>query len=902
MSVDSDKSDSRPPRPTPIEVDYSGIPGGLKSRESWLLWKYKFDHDRDEWTKVPVNPHTGGFGSSTDPDSWAAFDKVREIHERDGIQSDGIGFVFDPSDTIVGVDIDDARNPENGRPSPNAKAIINELDSWTEVSPSGTGYHVYLHGMLPADAKNRDGKIEIYQDKRFFTVTGNHVDGTPESIERRNDSLQSVHAEYVADDESDEQRPQGGSDGPSESVVLSDRELLEKAKNADDGGKFKRLWNGDTSGYPSHSEARKALVSKLAFWTGNDRKRTRKLFRQSPLAQQKPEDSLRDFDDYLESKVFPKSETYNPKGSANETTDPEPDTGDSGLIELFRHACRQYHINPSAVATRTENGETVTVGISSVVNTESVGDAIITFNKNATLLDGTDKQSVVADVVVGDLKRRGQFFKTEAGRLYYFDEPKTELYRVDDPGRRTFATEFQDMVWNRYNLQAGRFSRNLGKDILSKSRHSAPTREVFRFACYDEFNQELYVSDFENGYYAVSQDSIEWRPNGTDVFFLSDDYAESYTYLESDERPELPDELPGERPRWLGQGDPIMRMFGNRVNFDDRAALTPLQQRQQLYTHLHTLPFIDLLNARPIMAWVGEKGSGKTVIERSIGKFIYGDDYRESVMPDNKDDFLAKVSNQSLAFLDNYDDGEDWANDVLAAVATGAGLDQRELYTTNTLHREVPRCWLSLTSRDPPFRRDDVADRTLVFRVKRVEDGFVGMGSYLNQVTDYRDLLWSTYLDNLQTVLSEYLTRDIDSMSSSHRMADWAIFAKIVADSLDVAGIDDLLETMETERATFALENEDWANVIGKWVRSDPDDAQKWRSAGEIGDVLERVAGNNDMSISVTHAAGIGSKFSMYRNELAEIYNLEIDDSGRSNRYRFNVSSDTEPAGLGRFH
>ncbi|THE63988.1 hypothetical protein D8Y22_15265 [Salinadaptatus halalkaliphilus] len=505
-------------------------------------------------------------------------------------------------------------------------------------------------------------------------------------------------------------------------------------------------------------------------------------------------------------------------------------------------------------------------------------------------------------MVVGDLKRRGQFFKTEAGRLYYFDEPKTELYRVDDPGRRTFATEFQDMVWNRYNLQAGRFSRNLGKDILSKSRHSAPTREVFRFACYDEFNQELYVSDFENGYYAVSQDSIEWRPNGTDVFFLSDDYAESYRYLESDERPELPDELPGERPRWLGQGDPIMRMFGNRVNFDDRAALTPLQQRQQLYTHLHTLPFIDLLNARPIMAWVGEKGSGKTVIERSIGKFIYGDDYRESVMPDNKDDFLAKVSNQSLAFLDNYDDGEDWANDVLAAVATGAGLDQRELYTTNTLHREVPRCWLSLTSRDPPFRRDDVADRTLVFRVKRVEDGFVGMGSYLNQVTDYRNLLWSTYLDNLQTVLSEYLTRDIDSMSSSHRMADWAIFAKIVADSLDVAGIDDLLETMETERATFALENEDWANVIGKWVRSDPDDAQKWRSAGEIGDVLERVADNNDMSISVTHAAGIGSKFSMYRNELAEIYNLEIDDSGRSNRYRFNVSSDTEPAGLGRFH
>ncbi|THE65593.1 hypothetical protein D8Y22_06570 [Salinadaptatus halalkaliphilus] len=179
-------------------------------------------------------------------------------------------------------------------------------------------------------------------------------------------------------DESDEKRPQDGFNGPNEPVGLSDRELLEKAKNADDGGKFKRLWDGDTSGYPSHSEARNALVSKLAFWTGNDEQRTRKLFKQSPLAQQKPEESMRDFDDYLESKVFPVSDTYNPEGSTGETTNPEPDTDDSGLIELFRHASRQYHIDPSRVATRTENGESIPVGISSVVNTESVGDAIIT--------------------------------------------------------------------------------------------------------------------------------------------------------------------------------------------------------------------------------------------------------------------------------------------------------------------------------------------------------------------------------------------------------------------------------------------------------------------------------------------------------------------------------------------
>jgi hypothetical protein len=343
-----------------------------------------------------------------------------------------------------------------------------------------------------------------------------------------------------------------------------------------------------------------------------------------------------------------------------------------------------------------------------------------------------------------------------------------------------------------------------------------------------------------------------------------------------------------------------MRMFGNRVNYDESAALGPSEQRKQLYVHLHTLPFIDLLNARPIMAWVGEKASGKTVIERSIGRFIYGGEYTESIMPDGKDDFMAKVTNQTLAFLDNYDDGEDWANDVLAAIATGSGLDKRELYTTNDLRREVPRCWLSLTSRDPPFRRDDVADRTLVFRVERVDDGFVGMGDYLNEVTDHRDLLWSTYLDNLQSILAEYHRRDTSAMSSSHRMADWAIFAKIVADALDVSQIDDLLEMMETERATFALENEPWANHIADWVSHSPDDANTWRKASSLSEKLNEVAQSNGSMFEMS-GRGLGSKLSTYHDELSELYDLEIDESGRTNQYRFAVGDSSSPGSLRRY-
>lgn len=70
-------------------------------------------------------------------------------------------------------------------------------------------------------------------------------------------------------------------------VSLSDEELLERARNAANGEKFERLWNGDISGYPSHSEADQALCNLLAFWTGGDAQQIETLFGQSGLVRKK---------------------------------------------------------------------------------------------------------------------------------------------------------------------------------------------------------------------------------------------------------------------------------------------------------------------------------------------------------------------------------------------------------------------------------------------------------------------------------------------------------------------------------------------------------------------------------------------------------------------------------------
>lgn len=265
-------------------IDASTIPKALRTRRQWICWK---NARRDgKPTKVPVIPRTGDYASSTDSETWREFETALAAVETERV--DGIGFVFTEADDFVGVDLDTCRDPKTGEINDVARAIIDRLDSYTEVSPSGTGFHVLVRGTLP-EGRNRRGSLELYETARFFTVTGEPVPGMPTRIASREDALAAVHREYVQTAGSNDEPECDTETADSEetrtptAVALSDDDLLSKARTASNGAKFERLWAGTTAGYDSHSEADMALCCLLAFWTGGDESRIDRLFRQSNL-------------------------------------------------------------------------------------------------------------------------------------------------------------------------------------------------------------------------------------------------------------------------------------------------------------------------------------------------------------------------------------------------------------------------------------------------------------------------------------------------------------------------------------------------------------------------------------------------------------------------------------------
>ena len=186
------------------------------------------------------------------------------------------------------MDLDNAID-ESGKLTIEADDIVKALGSYTEISPSGKGLHIFCKGKLPPE-RRRIGNIEMYSSNRFFTVTGN-IYGQNREIEERSYQLGIVHKAYLCDEEQEPAKNTDIDKKASQELqiksCLTDSEIIEKNSNAKNGDLFKSLWSGNYGNYKSKSEADQALCNILAFYCGNDFNRIDSLFRRSGLYREK---------------------------------------------------------------------------------------------------------------------------------------------------------------------------------------------------------------------------------------------------------------------------------------------------------------------------------------------------------------------------------------------------------------------------------------------------------------------------------------------------------------------------------------------------------------------------------------------------------------------------------------
>ena len=239
-----------------IKPDPVNIPPPLRDCPQWGNWDPVTRENKT--TKVMKNSRTGRNASSTNPDTWAAFERALKTNP------DRIGFVLTSSGFTV-IDLDHCRDPDTGIIDEWAWLIIRRLNSYTEISVSGTGIHIIIRGQLPP-GRRRVGQIETYDSGRYITMTGAVVDGHG-SIRDDDGILAAWHIDTFP------QEPEPTSEPFTRmGASLATEEILERAFNADNGGKFREYYEGGLGNKSSRSEARYALIGMTIFWTQDPEK------------------------------------------------------------------------------------------------------------------------------------------------------------------------------------------------------------------------------------------------------------------------------------------------------------------------------------------------------------------------------------------------------------------------------------------------------------------------------------------------------------------------------------------------------------------------------------------------------------------------------------------------------
>lgn len=256
-----------------------GIPKELIALDCWVNYRCELDEKTNKNKKIPVDPHTGKSAKSNDSTTWGSYDMVLEAKNQFG--ASGIGFMFDKANGYVGIDIDDCYDPDKGEFNEVAKAILEHTPTYAEFSPSGRGVHLYFKGTKPNGAsKNTENGVEMYDNLRYFTVTGNMVPNATETITvDKNGTLEWIFKTFLRKQKTKKKKM---------STALSDEEILDLASTAANGETFTLLWSGKWEDkYPSQSEADMALCMKLAFWSNKNAEQIDRMFRNSGLMRPK---------------------------------------------------------------------------------------------------------------------------------------------------------------------------------------------------------------------------------------------------------------------------------------------------------------------------------------------------------------------------------------------------------------------------------------------------------------------------------------------------------------------------------------------------------------------------------------------------------------------------------------
>lgn len=476
----------------------------------------------------------------------------------------------------------------------------------------------------------------------------------------------------------------------------------------------------------------------------------------------------------------------------------------------------------------------------------------IKFLRKLPKLTAVEKLDVMTALINKDQGASGSFYHDNNGSYHFNNRTRKVLQLEEDKYQMEIADEYG--LYRDSSEFKGVYTK-LEEHALFKGKEI----KIRHFSHYNKNTGTINIYNNDGAFYEIPKklpsNKITIQKNGTNNIFFKHREFDVIHYI----------------PESVGFFEQYILDVCN-FQHTEYTQLSPDQQRFLFTVWFYSLFFPDLMPTKPILVMTGDYGSGKSTIQRLVGKLLFGASFNVSTIQGERD-FLTSIINKYYLVYDNVDINEEWVRNAIASLSTGFKVEVRKLYSNMEMFQADPISYLAMNSMGQGlYKRPDVANRLLIFRTKRIQE-FIPPHILEKDVLENRDAILSEIMDNLLKI--NMFIDDKFTYHGTFRMADFANLGFKIATALGRENeFKIILEIVSNEQQSLPLEDNPLVDILDKWLNRRVE--VKYISTGELYAECKSIADTTKLHFPFKSSAGFGKALQFAHENLKQIYKVDV--------------------------
>lgn len=489
--------------------------------------------------------------------------------------------------------------------------------------------------------------------------------------------------------------------------------------------------------------------------------------------------------------------------------------------------------------------------------------------KNSQFGSVNERLDMIVDLAIGYMRANGAFFHTKDERQWYV--PKAT-------GRPIYIGQgsewLQALMTTTFGINSATSEyRYVNHAMQAYVKSLPPNTEIGMLSWYDSTSNQLLLHSSWRDIHVIGPKEVTIVPNGsTDILFEINSAVELF------------------KPGGASLEEPWYDILLQGC-FDTITNLTKQEATTLTIVWFMTILFRNEVKTRPILTCLGPPGSGKSTFLRMIYILLYGR-IRKLEQIKNVEEFDIAGSSNPLVVYDNMDTWERWLPDRLATSTSDTEITIRKLYTDRDIIRLRRTAVIALTAHSPRFIREDVADRLLLFSMRRrdKDKGEFGDESILfERIFRLRNTLWASIITDVQKILN--CPKPDPKTTPQFRIKDFSTFGVWVSRALGFE--DDFISALDKIRGgqrDLVLEEEyNLTSTIGKWLATNP--KPEFRSPSTLWSIWTTHATDpTSFMRTYKNSTFLGKKLWIMMEAIKERFDIEADKDSRTGVRVFKIT------------